>query len=247
MIVLAIIGMGMFLVRAGFRSFTKADLVEAGTELSAVLRRTSQLAIELGEVHRVVIDLDQPMPDSDTRFDYYVEVCRGQTAIMRNEALRPDEDATKRALERGKQKLEQLPTDALATGDPDEAMKRTIAVAGHHVMDRQCMPATEGFTGDSTGKKWGRALKIKRGIKFKQVLVQHRDQPVNKGQVAIYFFPTGSAEKALVELASGDDVFTVLVYGLTGRVEFRDGALKDIDDHMMRNVMGDKDAKRESD
>jgi len=246
MIVLAIIGMGMFLVRAGFRSFTKADLVDAGTELSAVLRRTSQLAIENGEVHRVVIDLDQPNPDASERYDYLVEVCRGQTSIMRNEALRPDEDATKRAIERGKQKLEQLPTDALATGDPDEAMKRVAAVAGHHVMDRQCGPATEGFTGDSSGKRWGRSLKIKQGIKFKQVFVQHRDQAVTKGQVAIYFFPTGSAEKAVVELTNGDAVFSVLVYGLTGHVELKDGPLKDVDDHMMRNVMGDKDAKRET-
>jgi len=45
----------------------------------------------------VVIDLDQANPDSAERLDYQVEVCRGQTAITRNEALRPDEDATKRA------------------------------------------------------------------------------------------------------------------------------------------------------
>src|SRR5262245_34523713 len=85
MIVIAIIGAGMFLVRAGFRSFTKADLVDNATELSAVLKRTSQLAIEIGEVHRVVIDLDQANPDAADRLDYQVEVCRGQTAIMRNE------------------------------------------------------------------------------------------------------------------------------------------------------------------
>jgi hypothetical protein len=41
-------------------------------------------------------------------------------------------------------------------------------------------------------------------------------------------------------------VFTVLVYGLTGRVELHDGALKDVNDHMLKNVMGDKDAKRET-
>jgi hypothetical protein len=40
-------------------------------------------------------------------------------------------------------------------------------------------------------------------------------------------------------------VFSVLVYGLTGRVELRDGVLHDVNDHMLRNAMGNKDAKRE--
>ena len=91
MIVLAIIGGAAFLVRSGFRMVTKADLVENSTELTAMMRRASQLAIEHGELHRVVIDLDKGI--------YVVEVCQGQTAIMRNEQLRVDEQAKKRALE----------------------------------------------------------------------------------------------------------------------------------------------------
>ena len=42
MIVLAIIGGAMMLVRSGFRLITKADLVEDSTELSAVMRRASR-------------------------------------------------------------------------------------------------------------------------------------------------------------------------------------------------------------
>ena len=75
MIVLAIIGGAMILVRSGFRMITKADLVENSTELASVLRRANQLAIEHGEMHRVVIDLDTGY--------YQVEVCRGSLAIQR--------------------------------------------------------------------------------------------------------------------------------------------------------------------
>jgi hypothetical protein len=185
----------------------------------------------------VVLDLDKHV--------YVVEVCQGQTAIVRNEALRNDDDEAKRALERGKQRLAELPSDALAVGDPDEAVRRATAVAGHHVADRTCVPATEGMSGDSTGKGWARGLKASNGIKFKEVWVQHRDESVAKGQVAIYFFPMGSAEKAVVELTDGSDTFSVLVHGLTGRVELRDGTLADVDDHMLRNALGDKDADRE--
>lgn len=247
MVVIAIIGMGAYLLRAGLRAVTKADLVENAVELSAILKRTNQLAIEHGELHRVVLDLDALAPDADERFDYVVEKCQGSAAITRNEALRPDEEEVKRAADKGRQKLSLLPPDALAVGDPDEAMKRTLAVAGHHVADRVCAPATEGFSGDATGKKWGRALRVKQGIKFKQIWVQHRDDRVTKGQVAIYFFPTGTATKAVIEMTDGGEVYSILVHGLTGAVELRDGALRDVDDHMLRNVLGDKDAKRESD
>jgi len=68
---------------------------------------------------------------------------------------------------------------------------------------------------------------------------------VTKGQVAIYFFPTGSAEKAVVEMTDGSETFSVLVSGLTGRIELKDGTLRDVNEHMMRNALGDKDKPRE--
>src|SRR5688572_15050789 len=237
MIVIAIIGGMAFIVRSGFRLITKADLVENSNELSAIMRRASQLAIEHGEMHRVVIDLDGHY--------FAVEVCQGQTAIVRNEALRADPEDIKRAKEKGQQRLNELPPDALAAGDADEAVKRATAVAGHHIADRQCAPATDGATGDSRGLGWQRKLKAEKGVKFKEIWVQHRDESATKGQVAIYFFPVGSAEKAVVEITDGSETFTVLVHGLTGRVELRDGPLKDVDDHMLRNAMGEKDAARE--
>jgi type II secretory pathway pseudopilin PulG len=236
MIVLAIIGGGAVLVRSGFRLITKADLVENSTELAAILRRTNQLAVEHGEMHRVVFDLDKQV--------YVVEVCQGATAIQRNEAVRVDEEAKKRALDKGRSRMQGVPTDVLAS-DPEDAAKRATAMAGHHIADRMCAPATDSISGDATGKGWVRALRVNKGIKFKKIWVQHRDDPVAKGQVAIYFFPIGAAEKAVIELTDGDEVFTVLVYGLSGQVQLRDGQLADVNDHMLRNVMGDKDAKRE--
>ena len=67
------------------------------------------------------------------------------------------------------------------------------------------------------------------------------DLEVSSGEVSINFFPLGQSEKAMLEL--GDDSgeqYTVLVYGLTGRVELRDGAV-DPDKHMRRNAAGDEE------
>lgn len=237
MVVLAIIGGLFYIVRSGFRAVTKADLVEDATELTAVMRRASQLAVEHGELHRVVLDIDAG--------GYVVEVCQGQAAIVRNEKLAGNDDDTRRAIERGKQRLANLPSDALATGDAEEATRRAMALVGHHVADRMCKPATDNVTGDASGKGWLRKLHKDKGIKFKEIWVQHRDDGASKGQVAIYFFPIGAAEKSVIELTDGSEVFSVLVWGLTGRVELHDGALRDVSDHMLKNVMGDRDAKRE--
>ncbi len=235
MIVIAIIGFGALLVHRGFRAITRADLVENSTELAQIMKRTSALAIEKGEMHRVLMDLDKQV--------YVVESCLGSTSIMRNEAVRTDPEALKKAMERGQQKLRDLPTDAFAAGDPEEAARRATAISGSHIADRECSPVKDGISGDVTGKGFLRTLSTAKGVKFKRVFVQHMEHAVDKGQVAIYFFPQGQAEKADIEVTDGDEVFSVLVYGLTGRVQLSDGALRDPDDHMLKNVMGDKDLK----
>ncbi|HEX7839939.1 MAG TPA: type II secretion system protein [Kofleriaceae bacterium] len=237
MVVLAIIGGLFFVARSGFRLLTKADLVEDANELTAVMRRASQIAVEHGELHRIVLDLESQA--------YVVEVCQGQVAIARNELLKTNDEDTKRALERARTRLNGLPPDALAVGDAEEATRRGAALAGHHVADRACRPAGDSITGDANGKGWMRKLHKDKGVKFKEIWVQHRDDSATKGQVAIYFFPIGSSEKSVIELTDGSEVFSVLVFGLTGRVELHDGALRDVNDHMLKNAMGDKDAKRE--
>lgn len=248
MVVLAIIGGGVVLVRSGFRMLTKADLVESSTELASMLKRAGQLAIEKGEMHRVMFDLDKHM--------YVVEICQGARTIQRNEKTGPvDEEKAQRALQKGQERLRGVPLEAIAT-DPDAATKHAMAIAGHHIADRLCVPVDEkevsgmmGAGGEKdvrTKSVWVRALRPDRGIKFKEIWVQHRDDSSTKGQTAIYFFPTGSSEKAVIEITDDSETFSILVHGLTGRVQLKDGALRDVNDHMLRNVMGDKDAERDA-
>lgn len=245
MVVLAVIGGMLLLVRTGFRQVTKADLVENSTELSSVMRRASELAVEHGEMHRVVINFDTN--------SYQVEVCTGAQAIAKNEKPRTPQEDMDRAAEKAKNAFANMPVDAM------QNMKNAMAVAGHHVDDRHCKPPDDSITGDAEGKVYDekqqrevpktfrRELRYKKGIKFKEVWVQHRDESATKGEVAIYFWPNGSSEKAVIELTDGSEIFSVLVYGLTGKVELHDGVLRDVNDHMMRNAMGDKNARREDD
>ncbi len=250
MIVIAIIGVALFVMGSAFNRVTKADLVEDADELASMLRRASQLAVEHGEQHRVVFDLEKGV--------YSIEKCQGQAALSRNEQVRNDDEKTKQAIEKGQEKLRDLPADTLAVGDPDEAVRRAKAIAGHHIADRTCVPATEGVSGvahgihkptvqiGSTAAEWIRNLNPVSGIKFSEIWVQHKDGSTKKGQVAIYFFPNGSSEKAIVQITDGDAIRNVMVAGLTGRISQKSGKLDDIDGVMLRNVVGGKDKGRET-
>jgi prepilin-type N-terminal cleavage/methylation domain-containing protein len=54
------------------------------------------------------------------------------------------------------------------------------------------------------------------GVKFTGILTKHNKAVVEDGTESIYFFPDGTAEKALVWLTDGEDTFTVEVKALQG-------------------------------
>jgi prepilin-type N-terminal cleavage/methylation domain-containing protein len=249
MIVIAIIGLALVALSRSIGILGTFGLTEDSDELSAMLRRASQLAIERGEQHRVVFDLDKGA--------YRVDVCTGAATLSRNEHTDPDKEKVEEAVQKGQDRLKDLPTDAGGGGGAEDAVIRAKALAGHHVGDRVCTPAQGGTSAvnHSTIKKnlqvgdeaadWVRALD--RKVKFSEIWVQHKDGSTKKGDVAIYFFPNGSAEKAVIELSDGESYRTVLVSGLTGQIQQKVGKLDDPDTHMLRNVMGDKDKQREAD
>ncbi len=49
--------------------------------------------------------------------------------------------------------------------------------------------------------------------------MQHQPERYTTGRAFIYFWPSGLTEEASIHLAQGDDVFSLLVSPLTGRVK----------------------------
>jgi hypothetical protein len=118
-----------------------------------------------------------------------------------------------------------------------------LALAGQLAARRTCVVTTELF-GDPDGKGAARQIDPARSAKVRQVFVQHLERPVSSGLVAIHFFALGSAEKAVIEIADGDHTYAVLVHGLTGRIEVRDGMLKDPDAFLFRDATGERTDER---
>ena len=244
MIVLGIIAIGMYFASGALRRVTKADLTDDTLELASVLRRTGQLAIETGQLHRVVLDFDKRI--------YAIEACRGASTLVKGkqQARSADpRDAERDAMDKIRMAEQRLSTGApgaapvqgAGTGGPDDPVRRAAALAGHHVLDRVCEPARET---PAPGAKTMPVRELRPGVKFREVWVQHLDDSTTAGVVEIHFFAVGAAEKSVIEVVSGDDTYTILVHGTSGRVEVLDEAIRNADDHMLRNAVGEKDEER---
>lgn len=240
MIVLAVIGGVMYLGLTGLRTLTSADIAGTATDMAALMRRASQKAVETGEMHRLLLDLDKQA--------FAVEVCQGTQALVRKQKdAESDPKKAEEAKKRGEERLGQLPTTAglAAPTDPEAAAKRAVALAGHHVADRLCGPAFEDHRSRKDPVPMVRKLDKDSGIKLREVWVAHLDDSTTAGLVAVYFFPNGSSEKAIINLTDGDGVFSLLVYGLTGKIEVLSTPLANPDDHMLRNALGDREDEDE--
>ncbi len=55
-------------------------------------------------------------------------------------------------------------------------------------------------------------------VKFTDVWVQHQPERYTTGKSYLYFWSSGLTEEAAIHLAQGDDVFSLIVSPLTGRV-----------------------------
>ena len=56
-------------------------------------------------------------------------------------------------------------------------------------------------------------------VKFTDIWVQHQPERYTTGKSFLYFWSSGLTEDASIHLAQGDDVFSLIVSPLTGRVK----------------------------
>ncbi len=55
-------------------------------------------------------------------------------------------------------------------------------------------------------------------VHFADIWVQHQHERYTGGQSFLYFWPNGTSEAAAIHLSQGDDVYSLIVSPLTGRV-----------------------------
>ncbi len=234
MVVLAIIG-GLLLVMMGGNIIkSKATRTrEAGVEVMATLRAAYNMATMTGLHHRVVFDLDHQV--------YHIEVCAGRQTLVRG-----DEELVLdlKELEDFQERLQKPVTsdfnqEIIRASSPEDAAAAAAALEGLRVGTTRCQPATKTVSGQSSKSRNKHKLDTDKDVSISVIHVQHLTEPVEEGIVSINFFAVGSAEKSIVQVEGADNVvYSLLVFGMTSRVEFRNGEIE-ADDHMLRDGAGD--------
>jgi prepilin-type N-terminal cleavage/methylation domain-containing protein len=238
-LVMALI-IGLFAVVAGgLRQINKADLREETAKIAALTRATYNMATLSGVPHRVVFNLDDQT--------YRIEACPGDARLYRT----PEDRATveekltelMEELKRGgTDPTRQSVAELVGAESPEAALEAAAALEGLQIGGARCEPSKLP-NGDAKGAGNMRQISTK-GVVVKRIHVAHLEDPVSEGEVAVNFFPLGTAEKAVIEVVdSADNKMVLLVHRLTGMVEWKRGGY-DADDHMRRNATGDQEEER---
>ena len=228
---------------------------DKAVEVTALLKAARTMSIATGKMHRLMLDMEHGQ--------MRIEMCADKTQIRFTETEEFKELAEER---RERQEAggdnaggeqgdivrvlpDQLQNSAefqqvLTTMDPTQLKDVVAAVDQDHVGFDNCTAPTLP-NGDADGR--GNTRSFPDGIQVSEVHVQHLSDPIREGAVSVSFFPMGRSEKAIIQIEEVDDrdeVYSVLVHGLTGRVELRRGKLADPDEHMRRDGAGDRTEDR---
>jgi hypothetical protein len=167
----------------------------------------------------VVFDLDKG--------EYKVERCEGKVQL-RKAVDQKDEDDRKRQEDEKQKLMEQSQTP------PMQMLQAVLADTGTKVGQTADCQAVHGEMG------MVQAVTRSPEVRIARIYVRHYEHPADKGQVVVHFFPMGRAERSVVELAIGDEVLSVGVHPLSGRVQIMEGAWPHPDEFVSADAEGRK-------
>ena len=118
--------------------------------------------------------------------------------------------------------------DPSAGAEPADELEREVKEEAESILDGPRKPRprftpVKQFGNDGEDAGAGRSLG--RGIRFRQVHVEHDAVPRREGRAYLYFWPRGGTEEAAIQLQSSEDDegLTVRVSALTGRARIERG------------------------
>ncbi len=215
--VLVVIAIAAGLVAGGIFTLTlltHTELRSEARQFASYAQYTQEVAGLNNRQYKLLIDLD-----ANT---YEV---RATEAEVIQESTEVDDDGY--AIDDG------LIPEELRNGNQSRDDDDMVREEGH---DRFGISQREG-TSSVADRLLNEVEELPSSIEFEQVLVEHRNRPVTRGQVTIHFFPNGMQQQAYVVFRDASDTkYTVITEPLTGRVHLHSGEEKVPDDFGEREV-----------
>lgn len=198
LVVLAVVSMLAGGVVIGVRGLVNSELRAQSGKLAAAIRYSYDRAIATGSYFRLHFDLDQQT--------YRLEQSEARVLLdQREESGRNgrgrDKDKEDKQAEEDEKRDSSLPPELLPPPSPrrpkfaeyKDTTLPSVRMSKVHVLD---------------------------------ILTPRQSEPYRAGHAYLHFFPDGHTERAVIHLgtdANDDDQYTLVVHGLTGRVEVKSG------------------------
>lgn len=188
----------------GLRSLLKTELRGSATKLAAAIRYSYDRAISTGAFYRLHFNLDEQ--------SYRLE--RSESRVL----LGTKENGTSKG-GRGEDR-------DIAARIEEEEEKKTMGSNLPPELMPPPSPRRPKFAEykDSTLP----VIKLKK-VHILDIYTPRQPEPFSAGHAYLHFFPDGHTERAIIHLGrerADDDQYSLIVHGLTGRVEVRAGRVE---------------------
>lgn len=185
-------GLIMGIAVSGMDRYLETDMKAACNKMAATMRYIYNKSATEGMYIRLVLDLTDQV--------YWVEATMDPVMVVKQD------DEMARASSKGDEDKEEKESSNQKKGmfdDDANKIKPKEPIFG--AVDSYLLKAT----------------KLPDGIFFKDVYVEHLIFPVDSGKVAIFFFPNGYVEEAVINLRDEDDElnYSLLTNPISGRVK----------------------------
>jgi prepilin-type N-terminal cleavage/methylation domain-containing protein len=186
----------------------------------------SGISLSLGALSRASLKAGAGKMAAGMRYAYNRAITQGTTVRvhfkMASSVFSIEEARSGVLLTTKKEKLDKrslgvkgVPIDA---ADPWEAAQARIAHPDKPSLGAS--PFAALTTEDGTALKRYTNVSLGAGVLISKLIVPHEPVPRTTGEGAVYFFPGGRSESALIQLGDGrDGVYTLEVRPLTGRTK----------------------------
>ena len=210
-IALVLIGLMTAVAVPSLNAVAGTRLKEQTNRMSGAIRDTYARTALLGRSTRLVLDIDGGA--------WWVEETEGVARVKSVKEVADRDGKVK--LDALDDRIEDIDAD---TTDVREQAKLTLFSG----------PVFKPVEGE-----WGQPQKLPPGLRFKSIWIEHLDDRVTGGSAALFFFPGGYTEEAIIALTDdegdgqGGRVMSLVVQPLTGEVDIEE------DEPRVPNLEGD--------
>jgi prepilin-type N-terminal cleavage/methylation domain-containing protein len=215
MVVVVIVALGATGVSVGLGALTRTSLRSACVRLAALSRYAYHRALTKGTTVRLSLDFETGA--------FTLTEAHGRVALVRSDTKLREEAA--RAMEEEQEgdddAAEQKRDDPGAAIDAWEAARLKLEQPDTLVFPPSPFQAITTPSGKAMERFSGQP--IGDDVRFAKVIVSHEAEPREEGIVDLFFFPSGLAQHAVIQLVDRNDVvYSVEIHPLSGRTTVYD-------------------------